>query len=219
MWRLTTITHSLFLLCSGPACWAELYWVSKMKNKKYHTVLKHSFFLFESLISACGDVYMIQLYLIFSGYICFLHLWLNIKSFRAFIFSNSADGKYLIVNYHIIFYMNKLIFLQPINSSQSKEAVFRVPVAGASFLHKNTLPGIVPTSRTVSQAAFGVLVSVTEKNNVCFRLTNQPKYITADPNYRILRTIGRYFFPSTCWLRPIVHIDLYKDEVKKILNP
>ena len=55
-------------------------------------------------------------------------------------------------------------FFQPINSSQSKEAVFRVPVAGASFLHKNTLPGIVPTSRTVSQAAFGVLVSVTEKN-------------------------------------------------------
>jgi len=37
--------------------------------------------------------------------------------------------------------------------------------------------------------------------------------------YRILRTIGRYFFFSTCWLRPIVHIDLYKDEVKKIWNP
>ena len=37
--------------------------------------------------------------------------------------------------------------------------------------------------------------------------------------YRILRTIGRYFFPSTRWLRPIVHIDLYKDEVKKIWNP
>ena len=26
------------------------------------------------------------------------------------------------------------------------------------------------------------------------------------------------FFPSTCWLRPIVHIDLYKDEVKKNLE-
>jgi hypothetical protein len=37
--------------------------------------------------------------------------------------------------------------------------------------------------------------------------------------YRILWMIGRYFFPSTRWLRPIVHIDLYKDEVKKILNP
>ena len=37
--------------------------------------------------------------------------------------------------------------------------------------------------------------------------------------YRILRTIGRYFFFSTRWLRPIVHIDLYKDEVKKIWNP
>ena len=37
--------------------------------------------------------------------------------------------------------------------------------------------------------------------------------------YRILRTIGRYFFSSTRWLRPIVHIDLYKDEVKKIWNP
>jgi hypothetical protein len=34
--------------------------------------------------------------------------------------------------------------------------------------------------------------------------------------YRILRTIGRYFFSSSHWLRPIVHIDLYKDEVKKI---
>ena len=33
--------------------------------------------------------------------------------------------------------------------------------------------------------------------------------------YRILRTIGQYFFSSTCWLRPIVHIDLYKDEVEK----
>ena len=33
--------------------------------------------------------------------------------------------------------------------------------------------------------------------------------------YRILRTISRYFFFSTRWLRPIVHIDLYKDEVKK----
>ena len=33
--------------------------------------------------------------------------------------------------------------------------------------------------------------------------------------YRFLRTIGRYFFSSTRWLRPIVHIDLYKDEVKK----
>ena len=28
-----------------------------------------------------------------------------------------------------------------------------------------------------------------------------------------------YFFSSTRWLRPIVHIDLYKDEVKKIWNP
>ena len=37
--------------------------------------------------------------------------------------------------------------------------------------------------------------------------------------YRILRTIGRYFFSSTRWLRPLVHIDLYKDEVKKIWNP
>jgi hypothetical protein len=37
--------------------------------------------------------------------------------------------------------------------------------------------------------------------------------------YRILRTIGRYFFSSTRWVRPIVHIDLYKDEVKKIWNP
>ena len=34
--------------------------------------------------------------------------------------------------------------------------------------------------------------------------------------YRILRTIGRYLLSSTRWLRPIVHIDLYKDEVKKI---
>jgi hypothetical protein len=38
-------------------------------------------------------------------------------------------------------------------------------------------------------------------------------------SYRILQTIGRYFFSSTRWLRPIVHIDLYKDEVKKIWNP
>jgi hypothetical protein len=37
--------------------------------------------------------------------------------------------------------------------------------------------------------------------------------------YRILRTIGQYFFSSTRWLRPIVHIDLYKDEVIKIWNP
>ena len=36
--------------------------------------------------------------------------------------------------------------------------------------------------------------------------------------YRNLRTIGRYFFSSTRWLRPIVHIDLYKDEVKKNLE-
>ena len=36
--------------------------------------------------------------------------------------------------------------------------------------------------------------------------------------YRILRTIGRYLFPSTRWLRPIIHIDLYKDEVKKNLE-
>jgi hypothetical protein len=38
-------------------------------------------------------------------------------------------------------------------------------------------------------------------------------------DYRILRTIGRYIFFPTRWLRPIVHIDLYKDEVKKIWNP
>ena len=37
--------------------------------------------------------------------------------------------------------------------------------------------------------------------------------------YRILWTKGRYLFSSTRWLRPIVHIDLYKDEVKKIWNP
>jgi preprotein translocase subunit SecE len=37
--------------------------------------------------------------------------------------------------------------------------------------------------------------------------------------YRISRTIGRYLFSSTRWLRPIVHIDLYKDEAKKIWNP
>jgi len=37
--------------------------------------------------------------------------------------------------------------------------------------------------------------------------------------YRILWTIGRYIFPSTHWLRPIVHIDLYKDEIKIIWNP
>jgi hypothetical protein len=36
--------------------------------------------------------------------------------------------------------------------------------------------------------------------------------------YRILGTIGRYFFPSTRWLRHIVHVDLYKDEVKKNLE-
>ena len=37
--------------------------------------------------------------------------------------------------------------------------------------------------------------------------------------YRILRTIGRYFFSSIRWLRPIVHIDLYKDEVEKSRIP
>jgi len=42
---------------------------------------------------------------------------------------------------------------------------------------------------------------------------------TLNTNYRILRTIGRYFFSSTRWFRPIVHINLYKDEVKKIWNP
>ena len=41
---------------------------------------------------------------------------------------------------------------------------------------------------------------------------------TINTNYRILQTIGRYFFSSTRWLRPIVHIDLYKDEVKKNLE-
>ena len=35
--------------------------------------------------------------------------------------------------------------------------------------------------------------------------------------YRIFRTIGRFFFFSTRWLRLIIHIDLYKDEVKKNL--
>ena len=43
--------------------------------------------------------------------------------------------------------------------------------------------------------------------------------VCVEKKYRILRTIGRYFFSSTRWLRPIVHIDLYKDEVKKIWNP
>ena len=42
-------------------------------------------------------------------------------------------------------------------------------------------------------------------------LLNSP----TNTKYRILRMIGRYFFASTRWLRPIVHIDLYKDEVKK----
>ena len=32
--------------------------------------------------------------------------------------------------------------------------------------------------------------------------------------YRILRTIDRCFFPSTRWLRPIVHIDLYNARMK-----
>ena len=36
---------------------------------------------------------------------------------------------------------------------------------------------------------------------------------------RILRTIGRYFSFLNTLAWPIVHIDLYKDEVKKIWNP
>ena len=52
---------------------------------------------------------------------------------------------------------------------------------------------------------------------VVFELTTLV-VIGTDCAYRIIRTIGRYFFLSTRWLRPIVHIDLYKDEVKKNLE-
>ena len=69
--------------------------------------------------------------------------------------------------------------------------------------------------------------------NIFYILLNNSKYPEKDRElciniaalfitvgkYRILWTIGRYFFFSTRWLRPIVHIDLYKDEVKKIWNP
>jgi hypothetical protein len=42
------------------------------------------------------------------------------------------------------------------------------------------------------------------------------QFYSHDVHYRILRTIGQYFFSSTRWLRPVVHIDLYKDAVKKM---
>ena len=43
------------------------------------------------------------------------------------------------------------IYFQPNNSSQCKDPVFRVPVAGAAFLQKSTVPGILPTSRSLNQ--------------------------------------------------------------------
>ena len=55
--------------------------------------------------------------------------------------------------------------------------------------------------------------------NFCFLCRSEIQDGRHRRTYRILRTIGRYFFSSTRWLRPIVHIDLYKDEVKKIWNP
>ena len=62
------------------------------------------------------------------------------------------------------------------------------------------------------------VLECTSIKNGEFRPPFQSKYFS-NFIYRILRTIGRYFFSSTRWLRPIVHIDLYKDEVKKIWNP
>ena len=61
-------------------------------------------------------------------------------------------------------------------------------------------------------------VLLLEESGVPEKTTNLLQ-VTNKLYYRILRTIGRYFFSSTRWLRPIVHIDLYKDEVKKIWNP
>jgi hypothetical protein len=49
-------------------------------------------------------------------------------------------------------------------------------------------------------------------------ITPSMQFISLYVIYRNLRTIGRYFFSSTRWIRPIVHIDLYKDEVKKNLE-
>ena len=62
---------------------------------------------------------------------------------------------------------------------------------------------------------------VTDRSMYCHMTLSAMNYLLYSNLlwYRILRTIGRYFFFSTRWLRPIVHIDLYKDEVKKIWNP
>jgi hypothetical protein len=43
-------------------------------------------------------------------------------------------------------------------------------------------------------------------------------FLDFENKYRILRTMGQYFFSSTCWLRCIVHIDLYKDEVMYVVE-
>jgi hypothetical protein len=53
-----------------------------------------------------------------------------------------------------------------------------------------------------------------EDSTICIKgmYTFEDSTICIKGMYRILRTIGRYFFSSTRWLRPIVHIDLYKDE-------
>jgi hypothetical protein len=79
-----------------------------------------------------------------------------------------------------------------------------------------------PFTCWISFSGFVLWIPTSVKNihlAIAPKIKENPGYKYDQINYRILRTIGRYFFSSTRWLRPIVHIDLYKDEVKKIWNP
>ncbi|CAC5357197.1 Protein cramped-like [Mytilus coruscus] len=91
--------------------------------------------------------------------------------------------------------------MTPINSSQGKEAVFKVPVAGTAFLQRNTLPpGSVPASRSLNQA-FNVLGpgyksgrkirQINRKPMVVQRtiLPKAPNYFLVQPNGQNLKTV------------------------------
>ncbi|VDI73493.1 Hypothetical predicted protein [Mytilus galloprovincialis] len=91
---------------------------------------------------------------------------------------------------------------EPINSSQGKEAVFKVPVAGTAFLQRNTLPpGSVPASRSLNQA-FNVLNGSGYRSGRKIRQINRkpmvvqrtilpkaPNYFLVQPNGQNLKTV------------------------------
>jgi hypothetical protein len=82
-------------------------------------------------------------------------------------------------------------------------------IKGFFLIKITTLTFAVHMTRIIKQLSKS---NVTNVNSG--RITKKEKNLSFI-TYRILRTIGRYFFSSTRWLRPIV---LYKESLKKNLD-